>query len=158
MHNLASALALRAPLANTSPSLLKQTVQLVSRFWIPLDTTLDYTNIEYKMADFPAMSENSYMFLIDNLLKAAPVDIRNGSGLKAPFHPAFRADQQTTVSSVRHQSPIHQIVQPNHSHDQTRTSPVNLTRLPPPSTSPGFRPTSVSPSPSETSSISGKHS
>ena len=110
------------------------------------------------MADFQAMSKNSYMFLIDNLLKAAPVDIRNGSGLETPFHPAFRADQQTTVSSVRHQNPVHQIVQANHSQNQTRTSPVNLIRLPPPSTSPGFRPTSVSPSPSETSSISGKHS
>ena len=103
------------------------------------------------MADFPAMSRNSYMFLIDNLLKATPVDIRNGSGLEAQFHPAFRADQQTTVSSVRNQNPVH------HIGKRTRTSPVNLTRLPPPSTSPGFRPTSVSPSPSETSSISGKH-
>ena len=103
------------------------------------------------------MSKNSYMFLIDNLLKAAPVDIRYGSGLEAPFHPAFRADQQTTVSSDRHQNPVHQIVQANHSQNRTRTSSVNLTRLPPPSTSPRFRPTSVSPSPSETSSISGKH-
>ena len=110
------------------------------------------------MAAFQAMSENSYMFLIHNLLKAAPVDIRNGSGLETPFHPAFCADQQTRVSSLRNQNPVHQIVQANHSQNQTRTSPVNLIRLPPPSTSPGFRPTSVSPSPSETSSISGKHS
>ena len=110
------------------------------------------------MADFPAMSENSYMFLIDNLLKATPVDIRNGSRLETPFHPAFRSDQQTTVSSVGHQNPVPQIVQTNHSQNRTRTSPVNLTRLPPPSTSPRFRPTSVSPSPSETSSISGKNS
>ena len=109
------------------------------------------------MAACLTMSKNSYMFLIDNLLNAAPVDIRNGSGLETPFHPAFRDDQQTTVSSVRHQNPVHQIVQANHSQNRTRTSPVNLTRLPPPSTSPGFRPTSVSPSPSETSSISGKH-
>ena len=114
--------------------------------------------MQKKMTDFEAMSKNSYMFLIDNLLKAVPLDIRNGSELEAPFHPAFRADQQTTVSSDRHQNPVHQIVPPYHSHDQTRTSPVNLTRLPPPSTPPGFRPTSVSPTLSETSSIPGKHS
>ena len=110
------------------------------------------------MADFQHMSKNSYMFLIDNLLKATPVDIRNGSALEDPFHPAFRSDQQTTMSGVRHQNPVHQIVQANHSQNRTRTSPVNLTRLPPPSTSPGFRPTSASPSPSETSSISGSNS